>query len=109
VTTVLEGEAIGRLGSLIGEAFDPNDLEFLLKEQASTRCSVVTPSDAERRGAQISIRIPVNGQGLCKELANSGIVGDWRQPDTFRVAPVPLYNSYRDVFRFVQKFAAALS
>lgn len=84
-------------------------LEFLLSEQASTRCSVVTPSDAERRGAQISIRIPVNGQGLCKELANSGIVGDWRQPDTFRVAPVPLYNSYRDVFRFVQKFAAALS
>ncbi len=83
-------------------------LEFLLSQHASPKFSVITPSDAERRGAQISIRILDNGQ-LCKELAENGIVGDWREPDTFRVAPVPLYNSYGDVYRFVQRFVAELS
>jgi kynureninase len=84
-------------------------LEFLLCQQASPRFSLVTPTDAGRRGAQISIRIPGRGRGLCKQLADAGIIGDWREPDMFRVAPVPLYNSYTDVFRFVQEFAAALS
>ena len=84
-------------------------LEFLLSQHASPRFSVITPTDTKRRGAQISIRILINGRSLCEELSKSGIIGDWREPDTFRVAPVPLYNSYLDVFRFVQKFAAALS
>jgi kynureninase len=83
-------------------------LQFLLSQEASPGFSLVTPSEAARKGAQISIRIPVNGQELCERLAKSGIIGDWREPDTFRVAPVPLYNSYRDVFRFVQKFVAVL-
>ncbi len=84
-------------------------LEFLLCQHASPKFSLITPSDAQRRGAQISIRISDNGQALCKELADAGVVGDWREPDTFRVAPVPLYNSYGDVYRFVQRFVAALS
>ena len=37
-----------------------------------------------------------------------GVIGDWREPDIFRVAPVPLYNSYQDVFQFVRRFAAAI-
>jgi kynureninase len=41
-------------------------------------------------------------------LAEDGVIGDWREPDIFRVAAVPLYNSYTDVHRFVKKFAAAL-
>jgi kynureninase len=84
-------------------------LEFLLRQHASPKFSLITPSAAEQRGAQISIRIPDNGRALCKYLTDAGIVGDWREPDTFRVAPVPLYNSYRDVYTFVQRFAAALS
>jgi kynureninase len=84
-------------------------LEFLLCQHTSPRFSVITPKDANRRGAQISIRIPHDGQVLCKKLAEAGVVGDWREPDTFRVAPVPLYNSYGDVYRFVQRFLAALS
>lgn len=84
-------------------------LEFLLRQHASPRFSLITPSEGQRRGAQISLRIPDNRQALCEELANAGIVGDWREPDTFRVAPVPLYNSYSDVYRFVQRLVAALS
>jgi kynureninase len=83
-------------------------LEFLLCQHASPRFSVITPKDVNRRGAQISIRIPHDGEVLCKKLVQAGIVGDWREPDTFRVAPVPLYNSYGDVYRFVQRFLAAL-
>jgi kynureninase len=45
---------------------------------------------------------------LCERLTNEGIFGDWREPDTFRVAPVPLYNSYDDVFRFAQRFVSAI-
>jgi kynureninase len=82
-------------------------LEFLLNQKASANFAVITPRERERRGAQLSIRIAKNGRVLCERLAQEGIVGDWREPDTFRVAPVPLYNSYRDVFRFVDRFAAA--
>jgi kynureninase len=83
-------------------------LEFLLNQNASHNFSIITPQEKERRGAQLSIRIRENGRALCERLAREGIVGDWREPDTFRVAPVPLYNSYHDVFRFVGRFAAAI-
>lgn len=88
-------------------------LEFLLNrillgEKFSSSFLIVTPQESDRRGAQLSIRIPQNGRTLCQRLTQEGIVGDWREPDTFRVAPVPLYNSYRDVFRFAQRFAAAI-
>ncbi len=83
-------------------------LEYLLSQKASTTFSIITPPEKERRGAQLSIRIAHNGKALCERLAWAGIIGDWREPDTFRVAPVPLYNSYRDVFSLVGRFVAAL-
>jgi kynureninase len=81
---------------------------LLLKQNVSQKFSIITPVEPDRRGAQISIRIHQKGRGLCQRLAREGVVGDWREPNTFRVAPVPLYNSYRDVFRFVRRFAAAI-
>jgi kynureninase len=89
-------------------------LEFLLNQVSldqnkSASFSIVTPQEKERRGAQLSIRIPKNGRTLCERLANEGIIGDWREPDTYRVAPVPLYNSYDDVFQFGRRFRAAVS
>jgi kynureninase len=83
-------------------------LEFLLSRKASPSFSIVTPQEPERRGAQLSIRISRNGRTLCERLTQEGIVGDWREPDTFRIAPVPLYNSYQDVYRFVERFTAAI-
>jgi kynureninase len=83
-------------------------LEFLLSQKVSPNFSVITPREKDRRGAQLSIRVPQNGRVLCQRLAQEGILGDWREPDTFRVAPAPLYNSYHDVFRFVRRFAAAI-
>ena len=83
-------------------------MEFLLGQNASPKFSIITPRDAERRGAQLSIRLPGARPQTCDRLAAAGVIGDWREPDTFRVAAVPLYNSYQDVYRFVQRFSAAL-
>jgi kynureninase len=83
-------------------------MEFLLGQHASPKFSLLTPREPERRGAQISIRLAKGGRQFCDQLASQGVIGDWREPDTFRVAAVPLYNSYQDVYRFVQRFSAAL-
>jgi kynureninase len=82
-------------------------LEFLLSKKASPKFSIITPREKERRGAQISIRIP-SGRHVCERLSKEGVFGDWREPDTFRVAPIPLYNSFQDVYQFVQRFTAAV-
>jgi kynureninase len=84
-------------------------LEFLLHQQSSPMFSIITPRDDERRGAQLSIQLRGAGHELCNRLVAAGVIGDWREPDIFRVAPVPLYNTYQDVYRFVQQFSAALS
>ena len=83
-------------------------LEFLLNQKASTNFSIITPNEKERRGAQLSIRIVQKGKSACERLGREGIIADWREPDIFRVAPVPIYNSYRDVFRFVERFVATI-
>lgn len=83
-------------------------LEFLLDQNASPKFSILTPREPHRRGAQLSLRIPHNGRSLCEALASAGVVGDWREPDTFRIAPVPLYNSFQDVYQFVRCFSTAL-
>jgi kynureninase len=84
-------------------------MQFLFDQHASHRFSIITPREEEGRGAQLSIRLPGAGRKLCDQLAAAEVIGDWREPDTLRVAAVPLYNSYQDVYRFVQRFSAVLS
>jgi len=88
-------------------------MEFLLNRQGDRQISppfeILTPKEPSRRGAQLSIRLPRNGRQLCNQLIVEGVIGDWREPDTFRVAGVPLYNSYQDVYRFAQHFSKRLS
>jgi kynureninase len=84
-------------------------MQFLFDQPASPRFSIITPREEEARGAQLSIRLPGAGRKLCDQLAAAEVIGDWREPDTLRVAAVPLYNSYQDVYRFVQRFSAVLS
>ena len=75
---------------------------------------VLTPKDAERRGCQLSLRVPAGreqGRRLFRHLEEHGVIADWREPDIVRVAPVPLYNSYQDCFellRLAGEWAAAL-
>ena len=83
-------------------------MEFLLEAKPSPKFSIITPREAGRRGAQLSIRLK-GGRAVCESMTAQGVIGDWRSPDIYRVAAVPLYNSFRDVYRFVECFSAALS
>jgi kynureninase len=83
-------------------------LEFLLNHSANSRFEIITPRDAARRGAQLSLRIRDGKRSICDQLLKNGVVCDWREPDILRVAPVPLYNSFQDVFRFGETLSAVL-
>jgi kynureninase len=83
-------------------------MEFLLEQSASEKFSIITPRDERQRGAQLSIRLPGSNRTFCDRLAAAGVVGDWREPDIFRVAAIPLYNSFRDVYQFVRRFLGAI-
>jgi len=84
-------------------------LEFLLDQHAAGGFTVLTPREPDRRGAQLSIRLRKGGRPICDRLVEQGTLCDWREPDILRVAPVPLYNTYLDVHRFIDRFLAALS
>ena len=78
-------------------------LEFLLNGIENKNISIITPKDSRQRGAQLSIRIRNSNKTLFNKLIENGIICDWREPDVVRVAPVPLYNSFVDVYQFVQQ------
>lgn len=75
-------------------------LEFLIDEIKSESISIITPRDIKRRGCQLSICIQGNGKVLHNKLTSRGVICDWREPDVIRVAPVPLYNTFMDVYKF---------
>lgn len=77
-------------------------MEFLLGEIDDARISVITPKDASERGCQLSIRVENADKNLFKNLKGMGVIADWREPDVIRVAPVPLYNTFKDVFHFAR-------
>ncbi len=80
-------------------------LDFLLEENLSKEIEVITPKALDERGCQFSLRIIAEGKEgreVFHELEESGVSCDWRYPDVIRVAPVPLYNSFTDIFRFVE-------
>lgn len=61
---------------------------------------IITPRDKKQRGCQISIVAHGRGKALFNKLTEAGVISDWREPNVIRCAPVPLYNSFEDVFRF---------
>ncbi len=77
-------------------------LEFLLGEIHDERISVITPSNPEERGCQLSIRVKNSDKSLFNSISEKGVIADWREPDVIRVAPVPLYNSFTDVYKFTE-------
>ena len=82
---------------------------LLLASPHAEAFRIITPADAEARGTQLSVLLkPGRLDTLFEMLEEEGIVADKRRPDVIRVAPVPLYNSYEEVWRFVQIFNGAL-
>ncbi len=80
-------------------------LEALIRQELSDVLHIVTPRESRQRGCQLSIRViggREQGRALFEFLASRGVLGDWREPDVIRIAPVPLYNTFTEVLRFTR-------
>ncbi|MBX2947134.1 MAG: kynureninase [Cyclobacteriaceae bacterium] len=85
-------------------------LEFLLSEIDPNNkiFTILTPSNPRERGCQLSVYMKQKGKEVFKALTKAGVVADWREPNVIRVAPVPLYNTFEEVFRFAEIFRKAI-
>jgi kynureninase len=86
-------------------------LEWHMVRELAGRVRFLTPGDPERRGCQTAVQFdpqPRNARSFAARLREAGLVADWRRPDVLRLAPVPLYNRYRDVYAAVQALRRTL-
>lgn len=77
-------------------------LEYLLSQITHLDFTIITPKNPEQRGAQLSLLFGEHGKKVFEILTQSGVIADWREPNVIRVAPVPMYNSFVDVYRFYE-------
>lgn len=77
-------------------------LFFILDEinKNGEKMEIITPRNEKEHGCQVSMLVKNNGKKLFDYLKQQGVIADWREPDVIRVAPVGLYNSFGDVYRF---------
>ena len=83
--------------------------EFLLKNLGEDVIRIITPENPEERGCQLSIQVLNADKSLHNKLTEAGVICDWREPDVIRCAPVPLYNSFKDVYLMVEKMKNILN
>ena len=84
-------------------------LEYLILELNNKDISIITPTDPEQRGCQLSIQVKNANKSLHTKLTEAHVITDWRTPDVIRCAPVPFYNSFKDVFKMVEKLKNILN
>ncbi len=77
--------------------------------QSEPLIQILTPADESRRGCQVSLLMLKNGKSIFEALTKQGVIADWREPNVIRIAPVPLYNSYEDVWRFSEIIKSTLN
>ncbi|KAJ7345786.1 hypothetical protein JRQ81_001736 [Phrynocephalus forsythii] len=70
---------------------------------------IITPSDIEQRGCQLTLMFSIPIKLVFEELEKRGVACDMREPNALRVAPVPLYNSFHDVHRFIEILGSAIT
>lgn len=90
-------------------------MRYLLETNLPNSISILTPADPRYAGCQLSLTVQINGevnQELGKKvfdlIEEQGVTGDWRYPNVIRVAAVPQYNSFEDVYRFVDILKSAI-
>ena len=83
--------------------------EFLLKQLGENKIRIITPINPSERGCQLSIQVINADKSLHHKLTEAGVISDWREPDVIRCAPVPLYNSFQDVYQSVEKLKDILN
>lgn len=97
-------------------------LELLLQSELGDAVDVFTPTDPAQRGAQLSVSFKcctataeAGGAAACSiddilvALNKAGVICDVRRPNVIRLAPAPLYNSFRDVFDLIAALKSALN
>ncbi|MAO37143.1 MAG: kynureninase [Zunongwangia sp.] len=80
-------------------------LEFILHEidkEVESSFEIITPSNQEERGTQLSVFLHGEGKELFNYLMENGVIPDWREPNVIRLAPAPFYCSYEDMYEFGQ-------
>lgn len=81
-------------------------MEFLINgivnADGSPKFQIITPQNPKDRGAQLSILSLQYGKDLFDYITDQGVIADWRNPNVIRIAPVPMYNSFGEVYRFYQ-------
>ncbi len=81
-------------------------LEFILheidKELEGADFEILTPSNQEERGCQLSVYLHGQGRELFDRLMKNGVITDWREPNVIRLAPAPFYCSFEDMYEFGQ-------
>tara|TARA_R110002020_G_scaffold17804_8_gene63066 strand:+ start:28968 stop:30233 length:1266 start_codon:yes stop_codon:yes gene_type:complete len=82
--------------------------EFLINQLNNKDIKIITPSDPNQRGCQLSIQVKNADKSLYDKLTNAGVITDWREPDVIRCAPIPLYNSFPDVYNMVERLKQLL-
>jgi kynureninase len=87
--------------------------EFLIQEinRASSKelFHIITPQNKQERGCQLSIVCRQNAKQIFNYLTHNGVIGDWREPNVIRLSPVPLYNSFKDVFEAARILTASIA
>jgi len=78
-------------------------LEFLLDQIENPFFKIITPRNPDDRGCQLSLLFRKKGEDFFKDLTEHGFIVDWRKPDVIRIAPVPLYNTFEEVFHLANK------
>ncbi|OKS86192.1 kynureninase [Mucilaginibacter polytrichastri] len=78
-------------------------LEYLIKQVNKQlnyeHFKIITPANQQERGSQLSLICKSDGKAIFDYLVSNGVIGDWREPDVIRLSPVPLYNSFEDVYQ----------
>ncbi len=82
-------------------------LEFLLSDLHDL-INIITPENPDERGCQLSLLIRTNGREIFNQLNEQNVMVDWREPNVVRAAPVPLYNTFGEVYDFVQILKSAI-
>ena len=100
-------ENLVRKGRLLG-----NFLFYLLEEinkrTPEKIIEIITPLNEEERGCQVSILVSEREKEIFDELTKQGVFADWREPNVIRIAPVPLYNTFEEVWRFCEKLTKVI-
>lgn len=83
----------------------------LLESNFDDEIQILTPANPDERGCQVSLRVKADEESkkrVFHSLMEQGVTCDWREPDVIRLAPVPLYNSFSDIYHFAKKLEEAL-